>query len=181
MLEIIVPAGEIWNDFSEEFYSLDSPQVLRLEHSLLSIAKWESRWNKPFLSKTPKTREETIDYVRCMTLTQNVNPLSYQLLTTDNLSKIEKYIESPMTATTFEERGQTRSNREVLTNELIYYYMIALNVPFECQKWHLNRLLTLIRVCSIKNAPAQKMSRREILSRNRAMNNARRAKMHTKG
>lgn len=181
MLEILVPAGEIWNDANEEFYTLDSAQILRLEHSLLSIAKWEAKWNKPFLSKTTKTREETIDYIRCMTLTQNVNPLSYQLLTNDNLSKIEAYIEMPMTATTFSEDKQKRGKSEIMTNELIYYYMISLNIPFECQKWHLNRLLTLIRVCSIKNAPAQKMSRQDLLARNKALNASRRAKMHTRG
>ena len=118
-----------------------------------SLHKWESKWNKAFLTKREKTTEEIIDYVKCMTLTKNVNPEVYLCLTADNFKQIQNYIEAPMTATTFADDKQSKNSREVITSELIYYWMIAQNIPFECRKWHLNSLLTLIRVCNIKNAP----------------------------
>ncbi len=137
---------------------------------------------KPFLSKTAKTAEETLDYVRCMTITQNVDPNIYYALTQKNLNDVYKYIDMPMTATTFGEQKKN-SAKEVVTAELIYYWMIALNIPMECQKWHLNRLLTLVRVCNIKNDNSKnnKMSIREINARNAALNAERRKKLKTKG
>ena len=168
----------MFNEKTSEFvYSKETK--ISLEHSLVSLSKWESRWNKPFLSKDNKTLEETIDYIRCITITQNVDPEVYFRLTDENTNTINKYIESPMTATTFSDNGH--SSREIITSELIYYWMISLNIPMECQKWHLNRLLTLIRVCNIKNAPAKKMSRREIMNRNAALNAARRKKLNSTG
>lgn len=180
MLSIYIPPSDDWDEAKEEFVHF-SGQKLQLEHSLVSISKWEAKWNKPFLSvtKTTKTNEETIDYIRCMTITQNVDPAAYSFLTNQNLADINAYIEAPMTATTFQE--DKRSGREVITAEIIYYWMIAFNIPFECQKWHLNRLLTLIKVCSIKNQPAKKMTNRQILSNNARLNAARRQAMHTKG
>lgn len=178
MLLLTIPPIEMFNEKTDEFvYSKEIK--ISLEHSLVSLSKWESRWNKPFLSKDNKTLEETIDYIRCMTITQNVDPEVYFRLTDENISTINKYIESPMTATTFSDNGH--SSREIITSELIYYWMISLNIPMECQKWHLNRLLTLIRVCNIKNAPAKKMSRREIMNRNAALNAARRKKLNSTG
>ena len=178
MLLLTIPPIEMFNEKTSEFvYSKETK--ISLEHSLVSLSKWESRWNKPFLSKDNKTLEETIDYIRCMTITQNVDPEVYFRLTDENINTINKYIESPMTATTFSDNGH--SSREIITSELIYYWMISLNIPMECQKWHLNRLLTLIRVCNIKNAPAKKMSRREIMNRNAALNAARRKQLNTKG
>ena len=154
MLLLTIPPIEMFNEKTSEFvYSKETK--ISLEHSLVSLSKWESRWNKPFLSKDNKTLEETIDYIRCMTITQNVDPEVYFRLTDENINTINKYIESPMTATTFSDNGH--SSREIITSELIYYWMISLNIPMECQKWHLNRLLTLIRVCNIKNAPAKKI------------------------
>lgn len=136
---------------------------------------------KPFLdNKKHKTTTETLDYIRCMTITQNVNPEVYNYLTVENIKAINDYIDSPMTATTFSQEHNS-VNREVVTSELIYYWMIALNIPMDCEKWHLNRLLTLIRVCNIKNTPPKKMSRREIMSRNAALNAARRKQLNTKG
>lgn len=135
---------------------------------------------KPFLSKEPKTAAETIDYIKCMTITQNVDPKVYNSLTNKNIEDINKYIDEPMTATTFSEVTNTKS-REIITSELIYYWMFSLNIPMECQKWHLNRLLTLIRVCNIKNQPPKKMSRREIMNRNAALNAARRKKLNSTG
>lgn len=181
MLQITIPArDDLWDESKGEFVT-SKEQKLVLEHSLVSLSKWESKWCKPFLSKQDKTTEETIDYIRCMTLTQNVNPEIYNFLTDDNIRNVNAYIEAPMTATWFSNSNSGKQNHEQITAELVYYWMIALNIPFECQKWHLNRLLTLIRVCEIKNSPPKKMSRREILSRNAALNMARRKQLNSKG
>ena len=180
MLQIMVPADELWDEVKGEFIPVKE-QTLQLEHSLISLSKWESKWCKSFFSKKEKTYEETIDYIKCMTLTQNVKPNVYLNLSRENIDEINKYIEAPMTATVFSEDPMRKSSRETITSELIYYWMIALNIPFECQKWHLNRLLTLIRVCEIKNTPPKKMSRREIMSRNAALNAARRKQLNTRG
>ena len=178
MLLLTIPPIEMYNESTNEFiYSKET--TLTLEHSLVSLSKWESRWNKPFLSKEDKTIEETIDYIKCMTITQNVNPDVYNRLTNDNIKAINDYIEASMTATTFSDNGHP--SREIVTSELIYYWMISLNIPMECQKWHLNRLLTLIRVCNVKNTPPRKMSRREIMNRNAALNAARRKKYNSTG
>lgn len=179
MLKIIIPSAELYDETNGEFIVLKE-QSLQLEHSLVSISKWESKWEKPFLIKEHKTLAETIDYVRCMTLTQNVKPEVYSCITTKNLDEIIEYIEAPMTATVFSDIRKT-INRETITSEIIYYWMIALNIPFECQKWHLNRLLTLINVCNIKNQPVKKMRQGEILSRNAALNAARKQQLNTKG
>lgn len=179
MLRITIPATEKWDEDKQEFVYTRST-TLCLEHSLVSLSKWESKWCKPFLSTSNKTVEETIDYVRCMTITQNIPEEIYQNLTNGNIAEISMYIESPMTATTFT-KDNSNVNREIITSELIYYWMIALNIPFECQKWHLNRLLTLIRVCNIKNAPPKKMGKSELLRRNAELNAARKKQLNTKG
>lgn len=180
MLKITIPAGEQWDEINQVFINTKE-QTLQLEHSLVSLSKWESKWCKAFLTKNEKTDEETIDYVKCMTITQNVDPNVYNCLTKENVEQIKKYIEAPMTATYFSEEHSGKSSREQVTSELIYYWMIALNIPMECQKWHLNRLLTLIRVCNIKNQPPKKMSKRAIMSRNAALNAARRKQLNTRG
>ena len=180
MLEIVIPETEQWDEVNQEFIT-SNRQILRLEHSLVSLSKWESKWKKPFLSNKEKTYEETIDYIKCMTLTQNVNDIVYNLLDKDNIEKINKYIGDPMTATTFKEDPNKKGGREIITSELIYYWMISLNIPFECQKWHLNRLLTLIKVCGIKNQPPKKMSKKDVMSRNAALNAARRKQMNSRG
>lgn len=180
MLTITVPAAEMFDDRTQEFLTY-SEQTLQLEHSLLSLSKWESKWCKPFLDSGEKTIEETIDYIKCMTINKNVPDEVYSRLSNANIQEINKYIEAPMTATTFYERDPKKGPKEIVTSELIYYWMIALTIPMECQKWHLNKLLTLIRVCNIKNSPPKKMSRREIMSRNAALNASRRSKLNTKG
>lgn len=179
MLNITIPSTDLFDNRTQEFITIPE-RKLQLEHSLVSLSKWESKWNKPFLSKTNKTVEETLDYIRCMTITQNVDPIVYKGLTTKLINEINNYINAPMTATTFSGKDADTS-REVVTSELIYYWMISLNIPMECQRWHLNRLLTLIRVCNVKNTPPKKMSKREIMSRNAALNAARRKQLNSKG
>lgn len=179
MLRIEIPAFEYFNDETQTFHKVKDT-ILQMEHSLVSISKWESRWCKPFIS-SKKNVEETIDYARCMTITQNVDPVVYYALTDDHIKMINDYIEMPMTATTFTEEQNKKHNREIITSEVIYYWMLALQIPIECQKWHLNRLITLIRVCSIKNSPPKKMSAKERTSRNRALNAARRKALNSKG
>ena len=180
MLQITVPASESWDESKQEFINTKE-QTLQLEHSLVSLSKWESKWCKSFFSKKEKTTEETIDYIKFMTLTQNVKPEVYSNLTNENVRQINEYIEAPMTATYFSKEEKGKVNNETVTAELIYYWMIALNIPFGCQKWHLNRLLTLIRVCNVKNQPPKKMSKSSILSRNAALNAARRQQLNTRG
>lgn len=180
MLYITVPEGEYYDERTGEFVTIKS-QKLSLEHSLVSISKWESKWCKAFLGKEEKTAEQTIDYIKCMTLTQNVDERVYNNLSAENVKKITDYISAPMTATWFSnDQNHARSN-EVITSELIYYWMIALNIPVEFQKWHLNRLLTLIRVCEIKNQPPKKMGKRSLMTRNAALNAQRRAALGSHG
>jgi len=180
MLQITIPAGEEWDEVNDMFVP-HKEQVLRLEHSLVSLSKWESKWCKPFLKRENKTLEESTDYIRCMTLTQNIDPEVYNFITQDNINLISAYIEAPMTATTFTRDDKKVTNTEIVTAEIIYYWMITFNIPSEYQTWHLNRLLTLINVCNIKNQPVKKMSRKELISRNRSLNAARRSALNTSG
>lgn len=181
MLQITTPEVELYDEITNEFKVCKS-QTLQLEHSLVSLSKWESKWHKPFLKKEPKTLEQTMDYIRFMTITQNVKPEVYSNLSKENIKQINDYIDNPMTATTFSKSNMRGSGaNEIITSELIYYWMIALNIPFECQKWHLNRLLTLVRVCNVKNQPPKKMGRSELMRRNTELNAARRKKFNSKG
>jgi len=177
MLTLVVPETELFDEVRNEFIFVKE-QKLTLEHSLLSLSKWESKWHKPFLSKKEKTREETLDYLRCMTI-NSVDEEVYACLTPKMIERVDAYIGDSMTATTFSDKK--RPSHETITAELIYYWMVALNIPFECQKWHLNRLLTLVEVCSIKNQPPKKMSPRAIMQRNAALNASRRKALHSKG
>lgn len=179
-LTIVVPGRDFYDPERNRFISVKE-QKLTMEHSLLSIAKWESKWHKAYLSKAPKTNEENIDYIRCMCITEPSDPNVFLALTMDNVKEIADYISNPMTATTFRKQNQ-KPSREIITNELIYFWMTNFNIPFDpCQKWHLNRLMTLIEVASIKSQPGKKMSKKDILSQNAALNAARRAKYGTKG
>lgn len=187
-LYIEVPAGEVYGEIDKvtgrRMFVKTKQTTLVLEHSLISLSKWEAKWHKPYLS-TEKTEEETIDYIRCMTTSQNVDPNIYMVLTNDNINKIIEYIKDPHTAITIKKNPNAPKSREVITAELIYYWMITYNIPIEiCQKWHLNRLLTLIEVCSIKNAPPKKMSaseRQADLIRRNALNEVRRRKYNSNG
>lgn len=180
MLSITIPKNEYWDSRNEIFITVPETK-LSLEHSLVAISKWESKWQKPFLGKNDKSDEELRDYIRCMTITQNVDPNVYYFITKKNYDDILAYINSPMTATTFGKNTPGPKKKEIITSELIYYWMISNNIPFECQKWHINRLLTLIRICGIKNTPSKKMKRSDILRQNASLNEARRRAMHTSG
>ena len=180
MLRITIPAIELWDENKEEFINTKE-QTLQLEHSLVSLSKWESKWNKPFLSKDTKTEEEELDYIKCMTITQNVDPNVYKFIPLNVREEIKEYINAPMSATWFSEDKNTKSSSEQITSELIYYWMIAQNIPFECEKWHLNRLITLIKICNIKSQPPKKMGKKAIMSRNAALNAARRKQFNSKG
>ena len=179
MLSITIPGFEYYDEKENRIITVKG-RDLQLEHSLVSISKWESKWKKPFLSVRNKTKEETIDYIRCMTLTQNVDPRIYQGLSINNIKEVNNYLEDSMTATTFK-NNQHRASSSVITSEIIYYWMISLEIPMECQKWHLNRLLTLIRVCNEKEQPSKKMSKRDVMSQYRSLNAMRRAKHGTRG
>ena len=181
MLQITIPATELWDDVNQVFIT-SKEHKLQLEHSLVSISKWESKWKVPFLAKGDKTYEQTVDYIRCMTITQNIDPSVYKFLTVENMEEVKRYMDDTMTATHVNHMpSKGRRNNEQLTSELIYYQMTALNIPFECQKWHLNRLLKLIEVCNVKSQPPRKMSNQEILAQQAAINAERKKRYKTKG
>lgn len=184
MLKVIVPGlgYEDWDELKEEFvYHVESEDVeLQLEHSLVALSKWESKWHERFLGRKDLTDEQMIDYIRCMTI-NDVDPEVYSRLTTDNFTQIKEYMDDTMTATTFGNNNSRSNSSEATTSEIIYYWMIVNNIPVEFEHWHINRLLTLIRVCSIKNQPAKKMNKLEVAKSYRALNAERCAKLGTKG
>lgn len=181
MLKINIPSFEYYDEITGEF-SNHKEAVLILEHSLLSISQWEAKWKKPFFSTDNKTMAQSIDYVRCMTINKDVDPLVYTKLTSAHFKKINAYIDDPMTATTITDNSKAPKNKnEIITSELIYWEMTEFNIPFTCEKWHLNRLITLIRICSIKNTPPKKMKNKDIFAQNKALNEMRRRKNHSRG
>lgn len=179
---IHVPEQEFFNNETQEFYYIKATSF-KIEHSLVSIAKWESKWHVAFLDdRVEKTNEMMIDYIRCMTISQNIDPEIYYHIPAESMKEINDYIGDPMTATTFSGINKEPNNGEFITNEVIYYWMTTQNIPFECEKWHFNRLMTLIRVCSEKNNPdKKKMNRRDIINQNRALNEARKKALHSRG
>lgn len=181
MLTITIPKQELFNEANETFITLGAV-VLELEHSLSSLSKWESKFQKPFLIAGDKTPEEIVGYIKAMLITQNVSDEVLQRLTEENMEAINEYIDSKESATTFPKSPKgKRPSREIITAELIYYWMVTYNIPFECQYWHLNRLFTLIQVCNIKNSKPKNRSAKEIAEENRALNEQRRAQYGTKG
>lgn len=169
--------------FDEEHQTFDTINTLSVdfEHSLISLSKWESKHQKPFLGLEKKTYEETFDYLKCMIVSPNIDPDVVYRFSNNYISKIQTYIDSAQSATTFGSMPQRQGPGETITSELIYYWMVAFNIPFECQHWHLNRLFSLIRICNIKNSKPKKLSRHEIAQRNREINERRRAEMNTSG
>jgi hypothetical protein len=181
MLELTFKTEEGF-DASNKTFVPGREVTLKLQHSLVSLAKWESKWCKPFLGKDKNRKlEETMDYIRCMTITQNVDPSVYHNLPDDILKKVNNYIEAPMTGATIQSNRRTSPNREIITADIVYYWMVSLNIPMECQKWHLNRLLMLIRICNIKASKDNTMSKRDTMKSNQAQNAARRRESGSKG
>ncbi len=183
MLQLTVLGREYWDEKTNEFITTKDV-TLSLEHSLVSISKWESKWHKPFISDKNKTNDEMFDYIRCMTITQNVDSKVYYRFTNENISQIKEYIEDTSTATWFSEAPnapKSTQKKEQITSELVYYWMTAFQIPFECEKWHFNRLMTLIRICNIKNKPPKKQNKRDIMRNNASLNAARRNSLGTSG
>lgn len=183
MLKLIVPGGQEWFDeVNQEFVSQGKDVTLLLEHSLLSISKWEAKWKKAFLDESrPRTPEEELDYIRCMTINQGVDPFAYFNISQKMMHQIHDYINDQQTATTITRHKKGRPSRRIVTSEVIYSWMVRYGIPFECQKWHLSRLMRLIEVCEADNGPAEKMPQSEIMKQNAAINAARKAKHKTKG
>lgn len=180
MLEIKVPPSKFFDDERERFIKV-AGGTLQLEHSLISVSKWEAVWNVHFLNNKNITDEQMVDYVRCMIVNRPADPQLYKYLSKENLEEVAKYLSAPMTATTFREFGKKAPDRSIITSEQIYSWMVAYGIPFECQKWHIKRLLTLIRVCQANNEPEKKMSRAELAAYNRELNAKRRAQYGTTG
>jgi hypothetical protein len=180
MLTIFIEGQEVFNDETQTFETIEDT-VLHLEHSLISLSKWESEFQKPFLTAGKKTAEEIFGYLKAMIVNSSGDPDALYRCSQENIDRIQAYIDSSQSATTFGMMPERRGPGEVITSELIYYWMVAFNIPFECQYWHLNRLFSLIRICNIKNSKPRKMSRHEIAQRNRELNARRRAELGTKG
>jgi hypothetical protein len=180
MLKIIIPGTEYFDEETETFDSVGDFE-LELEHSLISLSKWESKYQKPFLSNSEKTPEEILNYIEAMILTPIYPNNLFERFSSQNFAQINNYIESKESATTFGDMPERRGREEVITSELIYYWMVAFNIPFECERWHLNRLFSLIRICNLKNSKPKKMSQSEIAARNRELNAKRRAEYGTSG
>lgn len=180
MLTVRVLGPEVF-DNSKQMFDTEGDVVLDLEHSLVSLSKWESEFEKPFLSTDDKSLNEVIRYIQHMTLTPNVPEEVFHRLSEDNFNAINRYINAKMSATWFNEQPGAPKSREVITAELIYYWMTVFNIPFECENWHLNRLFTLIKVCNLKQAKPKKMSRAEAAARQRELNAQRRSQLGSKG
>jgi hypothetical protein len=180
MLKIIVEKMELFDDETQRFHTLEGFE-LELEHSLLSLSKWESKHQKPFLSSKQLTNDELVDYVMCMIQTPGITKAQVDSASNDIFSAVNDYINSPQSATTFGEMPKPKGPGETITSELIYYWMTAFNIPWEAQTWHLNRLFSLIRIANIKNSPPKKMSRNQLAQRNLELNEKRKAELGTKG
>lgn len=183
MLHLTIPEQELWDPISEHFIDVPACE-LDLEHSLEAVSKWESKWHVPFHDdRKEKTYEQNIDYIRCMTLTEGVDPDVYKYLTEQNIKDIMEYISDSATATWFNEPNKSRGKKEIITAEIIYYWMTAYNIPESYQKWHLNKLMTLLRVAAEKSKEqyGDKKSRRMTASQRKALNAARRKQYHTRG
>lgn len=180
MLTLIVKGKEFFNEETSEF--IDSPEVVvELEHSLVSLSKWESIFQKPFLTKDSKTQTELLAYIKIMILTKDYPEDLIESLTKENFLAIQNYIDSPESATTFGKLPEQKGRGEVITSELIYFWLVTFNIPFEVETWHLNRLLALVRICNIKNQKPKKVKKDEAARQYRELNEKRRAQYGTRG
>lgn len=177
MLKLLIDSFDVWDDNSQEFITYDKKTIC-LEHSLLSVSKWESIYKKPFLNESEKSPQEVIDYFKCMLIDES-DSVYLNNISDKDVQKIQEYIEDPMTASWVS--GDTSRDRSVITSELIYYWMVSAQIPFETERWHLNRLLMLIRIFGEKTNPSRKKSRAQIIEEQRRLNNERRAKLGTNG
>ena len=180
MLKIVIEPTELFDDDKQEFVNINKEVIINLEHSLVSISKWEQKYRVPFLDTT-KTTEQTIEYIKCMTISQNIPDEVYYCLSSKNIELITQYIDTEQTATTVRKTKNRLKNRDVITSELVYYWMIQYQIPFECQKWHFSRLLMLIQVCAIKNNKEEKMSPNEVRNQYKSLNDERLKKYKTTG
>ena len=181
MLSFSLPETRLFNEITEEFL-VYKPITVRLEHSLISISKWESKWHKSYLSAASFTKAEFVDYIRCMQIDSSVEiPALEQRITAKDIATITAYIKNPMTATTFSKMNSGNTKKIIITSELVYYWMVSYGIPFECEKWHVNRLLTLIEICGIKQSGPQKTNKMEAARLRAAANSARRKRLGTKG
>lgn len=191
MLKITIPGNEYWDSVKEEFSTVPGA-TLTLEHSLLAVSKWEAKWHRSFLNDGPKTEKEFLYYIQCMVIDEDFDPFVLRGITRKNLEDIREYLQDTQTATWFgktdsylnrdaQTPSKPKKNHEVITTELIYYWMVALQIPFECERWNLNRLMVLIRVCNEKNQPSKKMSKKQLMSRNTSLNQLRRQQLNSKG
>ena len=180
MLRLIIEGDESFDDETQTFSKVDDV-VIELEHSLISLSKWESKYQVPFLSSDEKPSEQVFGYLQAMIIDPDIDPDVMYLCTQANVIEIQEYIDSPQSATTFGSMPTRRGPGEVITSELIYYWMVAFNIPFECEYWHLNRLFSLIRICNIKNSPPESVSRNELAQRYADLNAQRKAELGTRG
>lgn len=180
MLKIVISEKDFWDDNKQMFLHFNGGH-LELEHSLIAISKWESKYKKPFFSKKEKTQDEISYYIKCMTLNDVKDPLIYNSLSNSDFKLVSDYINDSMTATVISKKNSGGGSPEPITSELIYFWMLSFNVPVEFQYWHINRLMTLLRICSIKNQAPQKHSTSQLLNRNAALNAARRKMLNSKG
>lgn len=180
MLKLRVQSKEWFDEKKSEFITFDGAD-LELEHSLKAIREWEGKWERPFFSDKQMTKAEFIDYVRCMTLNK-VDKLAYLSLSNANVREIQKYLEKKHTATWFSNKQNTPKRRnETVTAELVYYWMTELGIPYTCESWNFNTLMTLIEVCNRKNAKPSKRNSSDILSEQAKLNAERRKRLNTKG
>lgn len=182
MLEVIIPEDEFYDQSTNKFITIPSCKIV-IEHSLISVAKWESKWHMPYLSDSPRSPIQELDYIKCMIIGSIPNDLTLKTLSAENIKLIRDYINNPMTATTFQKNSKStgRGKKENTTAETIYAHMFAHSIPIDCQKWHLNRLLTLLRVCDLKNSPRDKMTKKQTAMWNAEQNALRKAKYNTRG
>lgn len=180
MLTLMVGGKESFDTKTEKFVKVGGTQ-LQLEHSLVSLSKWESKHEKPFLGQGTKSGEEIFDYVRCMLLDEETPEELLYELDEDNFREVNDYLDAKMSATWFSEQTHKPRSREVITAELIYYWMIQFQIPWEAQHWHLSRLFTLIQVCNHKAEKPKKMSKADIMARNRELNEQRKKQLGTTG